>query len=106
MSIFLKILVALIFPLVWNIITVIYIVYLARQKRLSPIKFSLGFILGFSITVSAILLVAISYANGITLQGAAFILLIFLLNSVIGFPVVYYLSRYLFKKPKFKWLSQ
>lgn len=100
------ILLTLILPLLWNILTVTYLTHQARGGRLSPLKFTLAFILGFSITVSAILLIVITKANGVSLNGTGFVLFVFVLNFIIGFPTVYLLSRFLMKTKFAKWSSQ
>lgn len=102
----LKILLALIIPLLWNVLTVIYLGYQARKGKLSPLKFTTVFILGFSATVSIILFVVITFANGIGLRETGFVVFVFLINFIIGFPVVYFLSKFFLKKFFIKWSSE
>ena len=67
------ILLAMILPLLWNILTVFYLARKARNGMLSPLRFSLAFVLGFSITVSTILFIVIAAANGIDLRKMGFV---------------------------------
>lgn len=99
------ILLASILALIWNILTVFYLARKARNGMLSPLRFSLVFILGFSITVSTILFIGVA-ANGIDLRKIGFVLLVFMLHCLVGFPVVYFLSRFLIGKYFSKWSSQ
>lgn len=99
-------LLVLIVPLLWNFMTVFYFIKQARKGELSPIKFSTVFSLGFSITISVIIFVALSFTKGISRNTIGFTLFVFLFNFVIGLPVVYYLSRTLLTKQFSKWSSQ
>jgi cytochrome c biogenesis protein CcdA len=107
MHLLLTILVTLILPLLWNFLTVIYLTQNARKGRLSPLKFALAFSLGLSITISTILIVTITVTNGmIRIRDIGFVVLVFFLNFLIGFTMVYYLSKYLLEKYFVKWSSQ
>lgn len=100
------VLLALILPLFWNILTVFYLARKARNGTLSPIIFSFVFILGFSLTVSTILYIVMAAANGIGLRKMGFVSLVFLLNFFVGFPVVYFFSKLLMGKYFSKWSSR
>jgi hypothetical protein len=99
------ILLSYILALLWNILTVFYFVRKARKGMLSPLRFSLVLISGFSITMSTILFIGIA-ANGIDLRKLGFVLFVFLFNFMVGFPVVYLFSRFLMVKYFSKWSSQ
>jgi hypothetical protein len=105
MSTLLIILLASILALLWNILTVFYLAQKARNGMLSPLRFSLVFILGFSFSVSTILFIGVA-ANGIELRKIGFVLFVFMLNFLVGFPVVHFLSRFLMGKHFSKWSSQ
>lgn len=102
----LSILLALILPLIWNVFLVIYLGHHASEGKLSPLKFTSTFVLGFSTTVSMILFIVISSANGIRLREVGFVAFVFLINFIISFPVVYYLSRFFLKNFFTKWSSE
>ena len=78
----------------------------ARNGMLSPLRFSLAFILGFSITVSIILCIVLTAANGIDLRKIEFVIFVFVVNILIGFPIVNIFSRYFMGKFFSKWSSQ
>ena len=96
----------LIIPFLWNIITMIYLAQQARKGRLSPLKFTIVFVLGFSITVSTVLITVIALANGVGLPETGFVALVFLMNLLIGFPVVYFLSKFVIEKYFPNWSSE
>jgi len=100
------IIILVLIPLLWNILTVSYLSFLARKGKLSPTRFSLVLILGFSVTVSAILFIVITRANGVNLQITGRVLIVFLVNFVIGFPIVYLVTKIWLNKVFIKWSSQ
>ncbi len=106
MQTFVMILLALILPLLWNILTVFYLARKARNGTLSALRFSLSFTLGFSITVSTILFIVITADNGIDLRKIEFVFFVFLVNILFGFPTIFFLSRVLMGKYFTKWSSQ
>lgn len=106
MPTFFVILIAISLPLLWNTLTAFHLARKARNGKLSPLRFSLGFILGFSITVSTILFIVITAAKGVDPRNIIFVLFVFMLNFLIGFPVVYFLSRFLMGKYFSKWSAQ
>jgi hypothetical protein len=96
----------LILPLLWNILTVIYLVRKARKGILSPLRFSLVFTLGLGIVISAMLLVVTVSAYGIDIRNIGFVLLVFSIHFFIGFPVIYFLAKSLMGKFFPNWSTQ
>lgn len=90
-------------PLLWNVLTVIYLTLNARKKKLTPLKFTSVFVPGLSITITMVLFIAISTSKGIGALEFGFVMLVFLINLLVGFPLVYLLSRFLFKTFFVKW---
>lgn len=105
MPTFYAILIALILVLFWKSLTLIYLIRKAHAGMLTPLRFTVAFTLGFSITVSAILIIIFA-VDGITLNKFGFVIFMFALNFIIGFPVVFYLSRYVMRKYFSEWGSQ
>jgi len=86
-------------PLVWNISMVLYLIYEIRKRKLTPLRFSVVFVLSLGITVSMILLVAATAEYGFSLPVFGIILLVFGIHAVVTLPIVYYLSKsFLMKK--------
>jgi hypothetical protein len=92
-------------PLLWNLITAIYLTIQARQGRLSPFKLALTFSLGFSFMVSATIFLLISTTEGITSRGIGFLVIVFFFLFLIGFPTTYFSSRILLRKIFPRWSS-
>lgn len=100
------ILLILIIPLLWNIVTVFYLVRKARKGLLSPLRFSLVCTLGLSIVISTMLFFVIAKSYGIDSKKVGFVLFVFSIHFVIGFPVVFVLAKYMMKKAFSKWSSK
>ena len=98
MPIFLKILLLIIIPVVWNLLTVYYLHHQHQKGKETPLKFAVFFSIGYSLTISAILLIAIFVTQGITPGSLYLVLFVFLLNLLIGFPIAYFLFKR-FKEP-------
>jgi hypothetical protein len=101
-----KIVLLLILPLLWNILTVIYLGRKARKGILSPLRFAFVSTLGLSIVISTMLYFLIASSSGIDISNIGFVLLVFSIHFFIGFPVVYFLTKYLIIKIFPKWSSQ
>ncbi len=101
-----KIVLLLIFPLLWNILTVVYLYRKARKGILTPFRFAFVFTLGFSIVISTMVYFLIASSSGIDISNIGFVLLVFSINFFIGFPVVYFLTKYLIIKIFPNWSSQ
>jgi hypothetical protein len=106
MIIYIYILLALIITIVWNIITVIILAQKARQGLLTPLRFSLAFVLGLSIIVSTILFIGIAIVDRIDVRETIFVLLVFVLHFLIGLPLVFFLSKLIIGKYFPKWTTQ
>ena len=78
----------------------------ARNGMLSPLRFSLAFILGFSLTVSSIIFTVLASTSGIDLRKLEFVIFVFVVNILIGLPIVCIFSRYLMGKFFPQWPSQ
>ena len=105
MSLFLKILLGIVLPLLWNTLLVLFIAQQVRKKSLTPLKFAIVFTLGFGLTVSTILFIALAVTKGIGLFEIGFVLFVFCLNTLIGFPVAYYFSKFILDKFLDRWYS-
>jgi hypothetical protein len=101
-----KIVLLLIIPLLWNILSVFYLYRKARKGILSPLRFAFGFALGLSIVISTMLFFLIVNTIGIDIRNIGLVLLVFLMHFFIGFPVVYFLTKYLIIKIFPNWSSQ
>jgi len=89
-----------------DVLTVIYLTWKAHNGRLTPLSFSLVLSLGFSFVVSSILLITMGAESGNDLRKTGFVILVFLVNFLVGFPVAYFLSKFLLRKSFSKWSSQ
>jgi hypothetical protein len=101
-----KIVLLLILPLLWNILTVIYLYRKARKGILTPLRFTFVFVLGYSIVISTMLYFLIASSHGIYISNISFVLLVFSIHFFIGFPVVYFLTKHLIIKIISNWSSQ
>ena len=98
MPIFLKILLLIIIPVCWILITIYYLHHQHQKGKDTPLKFAVSYSIGYSLTISAILLIAIFVTQGIAPGSFCFILFVFLLNLGIGFPIAYFIFKR-FKAP-------
>lgn len=101
-----SILIVVFLLLLWNTLTVFFLTQAARKGKLSPLKFTIALVLGFSVIVSLILFFVLTVVDRVSLQGIGFVLLIFFLNVLIGFPAVYFLSKFLLGRFFSKWTSK
>jgi|WetSurMetagenome_2_1015567.scaffolds.fasta_scaffold758408_1 hypothetical protein len=92
-------------PLIWNILTVLYLLQRARKGILSPLRFSLMLTLGLSITVSTMLMIVLGVAYGISSRNVGFALLVFSIHIFFGFPVAYFTAKFLMRKYFSNWSS-
>ena len=97
---------AIILPLFWDILTILYLSNAARNGMLTPLRFSIVFMLGFGFTISVILFIVITISNGFNLKNIGFVIFVFFLNLLIGFPATYFFSKILFWKKFTKWSSK
>ena len=103
---FVNTLLPIILLVLWNIITVSFLTVQARKGILTPMKFSITFVLGFSFTISAILFIVISIAEGIGSRGIGFSLFIFIIIALVSFPIIYFVSKIFLSKIFPLWSSK
>jgi hypothetical protein len=100
------ILVVVFLLLLWNTLTVFFLTRAARKGKLSPQKFTIALVLGFSFIVSFILFFVLTVVDRVSLPGIGFVLLILFINVLISFPAVYFSSKFLLGRFFAKWTSQ
>lgn len=91
-------LIFLFLPLLWNVLTVFFLVRRARKGTLSPLIFSLVSTLGLGILISTMLYLVTASDHKIDRKQIEFVLLVFSIHFFIGFPVIYLLAKYLMEK--------
>lgn len=96
---------SLVIPLLWNVLTVSYGLFAARQGKLTPLRFALVFALGFSLTIALTLFIVIAYYQGINRPQIGFVFLVFAINLFVAFPASYLFSRSLIVKHFPDWFA-
>ncbi len=88
MSLFMKVFLAVILPLLWQILAVI--LWRKQEHRPTKGKFALVFVLSWSGLIAVILTFTAITTHHMTPAFGGFILFIFGLNVIIGLPIAYF----------------